>query len=417
MAFHTEHTWISEQASGIPRSERRSCRYRTYIPDPLMGRAFFLSGQVAADVADAEAALARFDERARALVDTEVLARILLRAESVASSRIEGLEIGPRRLLRAEAAREMGAAYSDVGADEVLGNIDALHEAVMFGARGEPITVEDLLSVHERLLAGSSVARFGGQIRTVQNWIGGSGYNPCAAEYIPPPAEEVEPLLQDLVAFCNSDDLPVVVQAALAHAQFETIHPFVDGNGRVGRALIYLILRKRGLSTSAMPPISLVLATRADAYIEGLVRFRHEGESTSEQAVAGLNDWVGTFAAACLRAVADAEAYERRCTEVVAEWRARLGRVRAGSAVDQLLGLLPGAPIISVQSAVEATGKSKQQVHIAVQRLVEGRVLKQTTAGRRNRIFEAPEIIRAFTDLERQLASPAGDTRRSPRLG
>src|SRR5450756_1412062 len=125
MAKVIRRHWQSEAAAGLPRKDRQSCEYEAYVPNPLMGRAIVLQGGVAADVADAEAAITRLNLEASALVDTEALARLLLRAESVASSKIEGLEIGPRRLLEAEAARALGEKSSDVTASEVLGNIEA----------------------------------------------------------------------------------------------------------------------------------------------------------------------------------------------------------------------------------------------------------------------------------------------------
>jgi len=121
-----------------------------------------------------------------------------------------------------------------------------------------------LLDFHQRLLAGTRLDAHAGAIRQEQNWIGGSSYNPCSAAFVPPPPEYVPDLLDDLCQFCNSDDIPAVAQAAIAHAQFDTIHPFVDGNGRTGRALIHLVLRRRGLATRVLPPVSLVLATWAD---------------------------------------------------------------------------------------------------------------------------------------------------------
>jgi len=159
----------------------------------------------------AEAAIVRLNERATALVDTEALARLLLRAESVASSKIEGLEVGPRRLLEAEAARQLGEPASDVTAAEVLGNIEAMVYAVNSAADGDEITVAQLLEVHRRLLDGSRLAASGGQIRTVQNWIGGSSYNPCSAAYVPPPPEYVGELLTELSRFCSADSLPVLL--------------------------------------------------------------------------------------------------------------------------------------------------------------------------------------------------------------
>jgi Fic family protein len=404
--------WTSGH-SGPSRRDNRDCDYEAYVPDPLMGRPLRIDADVAADITDAEVAIHRMNAEATSLVDTESLARLLLRAESVASSRIEGLEIGLRRLLRAEAARELGDDPSDVTAVEVLGNIDAMAFAVEQVTVGTAITRELLLEVHRRLLADTRLHEHGGQLRTQQNWIGGSSYNPCSAVFVPPPPDRVPELIGDLVAFCNIDALPAVAQAALAHAQFETIHPFIDGNGRTGRALIHLVLRRRGLAPRVVPPVSLVLATWAKDYVDGLSATRYHGLPDTQAATDGINLWLGRFAAACRRAVADASDFERRTQEIEAEWRGRLGRVRARSSVDLLLRRLVGAPVLTVASAAALTGTSFVHTNEAVARLVDGGILRQVTVGRRNRAFEAPEIIAAFTDLERQLASPLGDTRTS----
>jgi Fic family protein len=404
--------WISSH-EGPSRKDNRGCEYEAYVPDPLVGRNFTIDGEVAADIADAESAIARLNVEATSLVDTEALARILLRAESVASSRIEGLEIGAQRLLRAEAARVLGDDPSDVTAVEVLGNIDAMVYGIGAVGPGDPVTVEILLEIHRRLLSGTRLEEYGGRFREEQNWIGGSAYNPCSAAFVPPPPELVAGLIVDLVDFANEDSLPAVAQSAIAHAQFETIHPFVDGNGRTGRALVHLILRRRGLAPRVLPPVSLILATWAQDYIDGLTASRYRGPVTSKEASEGINLWIGRFATACKRAVDDATSFEHEARTIEASWRERLGRVRARSAVDLLLGVLVGAPVVTVNSASEMVGRSFIQTNEAIQRLVEAGILKQVTVGRRNRAFEAPEIIAAFTVLERQLASPEGDTRKS----
>ena len=416
--------WQSELAgSGFSRRDRRSCDYQAYLPDPLVGRRFVLDGDVAADVVDAEAAINRLNAQATALVDTEVLARILLRAESVASSRIEGLEIGARRLLRAEAIRSMHGPSTDVTASEVLQNIDAMLYGVECVGFRDEITVDVLLEIHRRLLAGTRLEPQAGSFRQVQNWIGGSDYNPCSADYVPPPPEFVPDLMDDLCAFCNTDDLPAVAQAAVAHAQFETIHPFVDGNGRTGRTIIHLVLRRRGLALRVLPPVSLVLATLAKDYINGLTASRYVGRDSSSEASAGVNTWVATFAGACIRSVADASAFESRAAALEEQWRECLGRIRANSATDLLLHLLPGAPVLTAESAATLVGRTFKPANAAIQRLIEAGILQQITIGQRNRAYEAPEIIEAFTALERQLASPDGDTRTSspsrtvPRIG
>jgi hypothetical protein len=163
-----------------------------------------------------------------------------------------------------------------------------------------------------------------------------------------------------------------------------------------------------------VPPVSLVLATCSRDYVRGLTATRYRGGPQSRAAVRGINSWVALFAAATTRAVADAETYEERVTEVQAAWRQRLGRVRSGSAVERLIDALPGTPVITVQSAANLVGRSDQAVNEAVRCLQHAAVLKQTTAGRRNRAFEAPDLINAFTELERQLASPDADTLHSP---
>jgi len=372
-----------------------------------------LDGHVAADVADAERAIAQFDTRATTLADTEALARLLLRAESVASSKIEGLEVGGRRLLRAEAAIALGEEPNDATANEVLGNIQAMTWALQTVSAEDNIPVETLLEAHRRLLVGTSLAAYGGQIRDEQNWIGGSSYNPCSAVFVPPPPEHVQGLLENLCTFSNSNDLPAVVQAAIAHAQFETIHPFVDGNGRIGRALIHLILRRRGLVTRVIPPISLILATWSDDYITGLTNTRYIGSPTSRSAEEGINRWVALFATACHRAIEDASEFEDEVIRLQDKWRIILGVPRSGSAADLLIRALPGAPIVTVNGAAELIGRTFQATNQAIKRLVDAGILAQVKVGRRNRAFEARELIKTFTDLERRLASPAGDTRSS----
>jgi len=406
--------WQAEYTSGLPRRDRALCDYDAYVPDSLVARPIRLDGDVAADVADAESAITRFDAKAVALADTEALARLLLRAESVASSKIEGLEVGGRRLLRAEAATALGEDAHDVTATEVLGNIQAMTWALGVVGRGDDVTVDHLLEAHRRLLDGTRVHEYGGHIRDDQNWIGGSSYNPCSAAFVPPPPELVGDLMEDLCSFCNTNDLPAIVQAAMAHAQFETIHPFVDGNGRIGRALIHLVLRRRGLAVRVLPPISLILATWSQDYVAGLTATRYAGKTTSDAANAGANQWVALFATACRRAIEDAETFEVRVSALQAKWRERLGRVRANSAADLLIRALPGAPSVGVSGAAELIGRTYQSTNVAIDRLVEARILRQVNVGRRNRAFEAPELIRTFTDLERRLASPTGNTRSRP---
>jgi Fic family protein len=408
--------WQPRLDVGLSRRDRRGCQYEAYVPDLLSGRPFRFDGEVAADVADAERAITGLNAAATALVDTEALARLLLRAESVASSYIEGLVIGARRLLRAEAGLAAGDMGTDVTAAEVLGNIRAMTWAVDELSAAEAITLDGLLTVHEHLLSHTRLSEHAGRIREEQNWIGGGSFNPCSAAFVPPPPDHVEELLEDLCAFVNDDGLPAVAQAAIAHAQFETIHPFIDGNGRTGRALIHVIFRRRGIVPRLVPPVSLVLATWSASYVDGLMASRYRGRADSAAAHDGVNRWIALFSAACRRAVDDAAAFEADVDRITEQWHAALGRVRAGSAAERLLTTLPGAPIISVTTAAQLIDRSFQATNEALNRLETAGVVRQVSVGRRNRAFEAPAIIAAFTALERQLASPAGDTQYAPPL-
>ena len=220
--------------------------------------------------------------------------------------------------------------------------------------------------------------------------------------------------MEDLCRFCNGDSLPVLALAAVVHAQFETIHPFVDGNGRTGRALVHVVLRRGGLAPRLVPPVSLILATWSRDYVAALTATRYRGRANSSAAHEGLNQWIGFFAAACRRAVQDAARFEDRLREIQREWRGTLGPVRAGSATALLCSALPGAPVITATVAAELIGRSFQATNEAIARLEAAGILSQITVGRRNRAFEARGVIDAFTDFERQLASPQGNTQVSP---
>ena len=400
---------------GLTRRDRQGCSYDAYLPDHLAGWNLTLPGDAAADIADAETAIRELNQAGTTHVSLEGLARFLLRAESVASSKIEGLAAGARRLVEAEALLAEGGEAADRVAVEVLGNIASMESAIELADEAREITLVDLLGIHQILMERSPTPELGGVIREEQNWIGGSSYNPCSAAFVPPPAEHVQGLLEDLTVYINGDEHPALVQAAIAHAQFETIHPFADGNGRTGRALIHIILRRRGLAPAFVPPISLVLATWADDYISGLTAFRHLHPTDSPDRSTAAHVWLRTFAGATLRACNDAQAYASQIDALVERWQSALGAIRNGSALDLLLDVLPGVPLLTVDSAARLTDRSDVAAGSAVNRLAEAGILVQRNLGKqRYRIFEAPEVLELFTSLERALASPTGDTATAP---
>jgi Fic family protein len=272
-------------------------------------------------------------------------------------------------------------------------------------ATADDLSVERLVSVHRALLESSATPAIAGRVRDEQNWIGGNNFNPCGAEYVPPPPEEVGALVEDLVSFSNADTLPPVVHSALAHAQFELIHPFADGNGRTGRALVQIILRRRGLAPSRVPPISVVLAADKERYVHGLTLFR-EGE---------VDGWIETFAVAAARSADLASAYLRAVRALQDEWRRRLEesvRPRSDAAAWQLIDVLPGYPVLTSPVAVAITRRSKPVVDNAIAQLVQAQVLTPLTEGRRNRSWEADGLLDLLSQLEQGVppapSGPAG---------
>jgi Fic family protein len=414
MAELIRRRWTSS-FEGMSRRDRQGCDYDAYVPDTLIGWDLVLPSDVVADLTDAEVAIRELNAAGTSHVSFEGLARFLLRAESVASSKIEGLEAGPRRLLDAEVVLARGGDAADRVAVEVLANVAAMETAIAVGTAADEITRSDLLGIHRALMERSTMPEIAGVVRSTQNWIGGSSYNPCSAVFVPPPPEDVDELLDDLIGYVNRDDHPPLMQAALAHAQFETIHPFADGNGRTGRALIHVVLRRRGLAPQFVPPISLVLATWAKDYVGGLTAYRHLGKPNGPARAHGTAQWLRSFATAAYRSCRDAVSYADQIEALHAQWHRQVGRVRADSAVELLLSVLPGAPVITVETASRLIERSEMRTGEAIKRLEAAKVLRQRNVGRqRYRVFEATDVVDLFTGLERALASPRGDTAQAP---
>ncbi len=377
-----ERRWAFDPAVYAPPRYRRGCSYAAFIPDTL-AELPAIEPAVAGAISAAEDAIRELNAVARP--GLQPLARLLLRTESIASSKVEGMQVDARSLARAEARSDLGQTIGPEAA-EILANIDAMQLAVADATEADVFTLDHILATHRALLARDPNADdVAGVIRAGQNWIGGNDYNPCRAKFVPPPVEYVRPLLDDLIAFCNDESLPPLMQAALAHAQFETIHPFVDGNGRSGRALVQVVLRRRGLAPDYVPPISVALAADKDSYINGLTDFRAGRE----------NAWLRTFALATTRAADLAAGYLLRVQELQEEWRQSLAPlgVRSDAAAWRLIDVLPGHPIISQPAAVEATGRTRPAVQQAIDQLVEVGVLRTLSTGKRNRQWEAAGLL------------------------
>ncbi|MDH3421631.1 MAG: Fic family protein [Gemmatimonadota bacterium] len=383
-------TWGWDPALYAPPKYRRACRYEAFIPDLLAGAQFDLSSAVAGVVADAQQSIMSLNAGARPSLAP--LARLLLRTESIASSKVEGMQVGIRQLARAESRVETGGKASSTVLD-VLGNIDAMQLAVDEAASTGRIGVAHILDIHGKLMAHSPNAGIAGVLRAGQNWIGGNDYNPCGSDFVPPPPEQVERLLEDLCEAIADESPSPLVQAAMVHAQFETIHPFDDGNGRTGRALIHVVLRRRGIATAYVPPISVVLATRRERYIRGLTEFR----------LGDVGLWIEQFCAAAARAAGLASGYLEAVNALIGEWRARLGEgaaPRSDAAAWAVISVLPAHPVITAPVAAAATGRSKAAIHQAIKQLVECGVLEPLSSSKRNQSWEAVGLLDLLEGLE-----------------
>jgi Fic family protein len=344
-------------------------------------------------------AIVRAEEALRALqnhpnfMGLEVLSRQLLRAESIGSSWIEGLTLSHDRLLQAMFVP--GAASETARA--IIGNIEAMEAALALADSSSELTTQTIRDIHSVLFQNTRDAHIAGQIRDRQNWVDGDATSPRNAEFVPPPEDRVAELLSDLCEFLNRDDLPAVLQAAIAHAQFETIHPFADGNGRVGRALIHAVLRRRGATPRYVPPVSLVLATSAARYVRGLTSYR----------AGNLADWVILFCRTLVAAATQSEALADELGRLQDTWREAMGHPRRDSAAEKLIQALPARPILDARAAQELTGASDEATRKALNALEAAGVLTLLDPARRaNRFWQAPAIIQLLDQFEWDLATP-----------
>lgn len=391
--------WSPRGSSIGSKRSRKPVTIESYLPGLIAKRDYVLNSELTASIVSAESAcnaLASLGE----LVGLDTVARQLLCAESVASSRIEGYVVSNRQLARAAVS---GA--HDQNALTVLGNVAAVTAAIELADK--KITRKTFTTIHRQLFEGTSQSGIAGDIRTSQNWIGGNATTPVDAEFVPPPADHVGVLLDDLARFCNRTDLPAVLQAAIAHAQFETIHPFADGNGRVGRALVPTILRRRQTIADAIPPISLFLAAAAKQYIQGLINYRDSP----------ADDWFIFFAETAERAARETRSLAASVSTLQEEWRQAAGRPRVDSAASKLINALPTHPVLTLATAIEVTGASDEACRNALNSLEVAGVLNETTAGKRNRVWESVGLFALLDEFESSNSGGSIDrpnTRRKP---
>lgn len=368
-----ERAWVARGRSGS-RADRMLRTIDVSIPPRIADLQYDPTGRVARSHEAAVIAVARLEAGYGAHLAP--LADFLLRSESVASSKIEHIDAGWHAFGKALAGGKASA--------EAQSQLAAVHALIaMVDAVGDgPITLDLILRAHAMLMAPDYQARDAGALREVQNWIGGSDHSPLHAMYIPPPPEFVAPLMDDLIRFSNRTDLPVLAHAAIAHAQFESIHPFVDGNGRIGRALISAILRRRGLTERITVPLASAMLADTTKYFAKLGDYRR-GD------VDGFVDYV---AAGTLDAAAASEESARALAALPALWDER-ARPRANSADAALLDRLLGTPVLDADAAQQITKTSDASTYRALGRLTEIGILEPLSTAKRNQVWAAVDVL------------------------
>lgn len=379
--------WTSRMAEFLTPRQRSllPSTYEAAVVPEIADAALTLPTRLAAAEADAVAAVSRFDsDAASALLPFTPL---LLRSESSASSRIERLTVSARRLMEAELF-ETGRGNAAL----VVANTRAMTAA---SSIRPPLSLDSLLSMHRALLE-SSAPDDAGALRREPVWIGGSELSPAGALFVPPRHERVPEALEDLFAFTRRTDLPPLTRAAIAHAHFETIHPFVDGNGRTGRALIHVLLSWAGLTPHAPLPLSAVLLADVDSYFRSLDAYRR-----GEPLVI-----VELFIGAAARAAALGRSAGRRIGRTV---EAMLERSpgRAGTPDRAIIELLARRPVLDAGSAATAVGVSEAAARRSLERLEAAGLLRGYLIGPHRRAWRSPEILDLMDDVASALGRRA----------
>ena len=376
VGYETLH-WTPNVDGSYSRSARRGGPYRAVIPPVIADAQVVLPSEVAAAAEDAGLAITRFDAELGG--ETAPFSAVLLRSESAASSRIENLTASARSIGEAE----LPGAKGKVNAEQIVANIAAMTAAI---GLSDHVDADAILAMHAALMAGQS-HHGPGRWRTEQVWIGG-GNSPLNATFVPPHHERVPAAIDDLITFSGRDDIALLAQIAVAHAQFETIHPFTDGNGRTGRALVQSMLRNKGLTRQVTVPVSAGLLSDTDGYLAALTAYR-EGD---------LAPIVERFAHASERAVVNGRQLITALREIRASWNDRV-TARSDSAVWRVADLLTRRPVVNGVLLRDELGISTDHPRRYMGPLAEAGIVVEFTDRARNRAWRAPEVLDALDDF------------------
>lgn len=363
---------------------------RAFVPVPLPPShpALVLEGNLATLHADAMSAIGRLDIAGTIVPNAEWFLYGFIRKEAVITSQIEGTQATLIDVLTYEATNK---AQHPEEVQEVCNYVDALTYArrEIASSKGLPLSMRLLCEAHKRLLRGSRGAeKQPGEIRTSQNWIGGT--RPGNAVFVPPPPEDVNAALSDLERWIHSDDtLPPLIRAGLAHVQFETIHPFLDGNGRIGRLLIALLVEHWGLLSSPLLYLSLAFKRRQQEYYRCLSAVRNEGDWEA---------WTEYFLECVREAAENGVITAQRVFALVSKDRQRvLNSSTATVPALRLFDALPNRPMVTLAGVMKALKTTKPTASKAIDVLRDAKILKETTGKQRDRVYAYHGYLQLLT--------------------
>lgn len=387
---HEEHAWTSRlNPQDLTRSQRERIRlpYSSAVAPPIAGLTFDVPRDLAADVDEATTQLARFD--AETGPSGLPFASILLRSESASSSEIEHLTSGARAIAEAELGeRETGNAA------QIVRNVRSMEAAL---ALADTIDESSIISMQDALL-GAVTPELTGGWREEQVWIGGGSLSPHLADFVPPHHDRLPAAMGDFVDFIGRSDIPPLVHASIAHAQFETIHPFADGNGRTGRAIVQAMLRRSEVTSNITVPVSAGLLHDVDGYYDALTAYRR----------GDIRPIIAAFARAADYAVINGRLLVRDVRDAEAGWDEKMLGIRADAAARRVAVLAIAHPVLNYDLVVRELSVAPVTALRALDTLVERGVLRPANSKRRNRIWLADHILAALDDF----AARAGRRRR-----
>ena len=386
-----QHPWASRfNSDDLTRAQRDRVRqpYSSAIVPQIAELSIDLPGDLANEIDEATQLLTRFD--AEVGPGGLPFASILLRTESASSSEIENLTSGARAIAEAELGERATG-----NAAQIVRNVRTMEAAL---ALADQIDGGSIIAMQTALL-GSFAPNLTGQWRDEQVWIGGSSLSPHLADFVPPHHDRVPAAMDDLVAFVGRADIPALAQVAIAHAQFETIHPFPDGNGRTGRAIVQTMLRHAQVTTNITVPVSAGLLHDVKDYYNALTAYRR-GE---------LRPIITAFTRAAGYAVVNARQLVRDIGSIETDWVAKMRGLRSDAAARRVSALAITHPVLNSDIVTRELGVAPPTAFRALDALVERGVLKAANSQRRNRIWLAEPALGALDDF----AARAGRRRRA----